>query len=72
VRAWTPPAPYVLAVELAARAEGEPGALDDLRFVLRILDARSAESALGFVTPYVPERYLPSDTRATLGALLAR
>lgn len=72
LRAWTPPAPYVLAVELAARAEGEPGALDDLRFVLRILDVRSAESALASVTPYVPERYLPSDTRATLGALLAR
>jgi hypothetical protein len=72
VRVSSPPAALALAAKLAARVEGDIQALDDLRFVLRILDLASAEGALAAAVPYIAERYLPADTRPTLEALLGR
>jgi len=72
LRAFAPPPGYALAMKLAARPEGDDGAADDLRFLLRTLNLGGTDAALAVVGHYMAERQLPADTRATLTGLLGR
>lgn len=62
---------YLLALKCAALRLGEEfHDLDDVRFLLRYLDLRSAEEALATVTRYVDARQLLPKTRLVLEELL--
>jgi hypothetical protein len=71
--AFVPRPEYVLALKVAALAlDAGPRALDDLRYVLRILNVSSAEAALEIAGRYFSERQLPGAARETLEGLLPR
>jgi len=71
--AFVPRPEYVLALQVAALGlDAGPRALDDLRYVLRILNVSSAEAALEVAGRYFSERQLPGAARETLEGLLPR
>jgi hypothetical protein len=62
---------YLLAMKCAAIRLGEEfHDLDDVRYLLRRLDIRSADAALAVVTRYFDEDQLPPKTRLILESLL--
>ncbi len=62
---------YLLAMKCAAMRLGEEfHDLDDVRFLLRILDVATAEEALDIVRLYVDERDVPAKTRFALEEIL--
>ena len=62
---------YLLAMKVAAMRLGEEfHDLDDVRFLLRMLDVKSAEAALEIVTRYFDADTLPVKTRLALEGLL--
>jgi hypothetical protein len=71
VAVFAPVPAYVLAVKCAALGleEGE-SALDDVRYVLRAMNIRSADEAMDTVQQYFVERQLPPGTRGTVEALV--
>jgi hypothetical protein len=63
---------YLLAMKCAAMRLGEEFRdLDDVRYLLRYLDIRSAEQALAVVTKYFDESQLLPKTRLALEGLLS-
>jgi hypothetical protein len=70
--AFAPPAEYVLAVKVAAlRVDADARALDDVRYLLRALNLRSAAAALDIVSRYFGPRQLAPNTEPLLRGLLA-
>jgi hypothetical protein len=64
---------YLLAMKCAALRLGEEfHDLDDVRYLLRHLDVRSAEDALAIVTRYFDEGQLLPKTRLVLESLFAK
>jgi hypothetical protein len=62
---------YLLAMKCAAmRLGAEFSDLDDVRFLLRLLDLQSADDAMVIVTRYYDESQLPAKTRLALEELL--
>lgn len=62
---------YLLAMKCAAmRLGAEFRDLDDVRFLLRLLDLRAAPDAMAVVTRYYDEDQLPDKTRLALEELL--
>lgn len=62
---------YLLAMKCAAmRLGAEFRDLDDVRFLLRLLDLRLAQDAMAVVTRYYDEDQLPAKTRLALEELL--
>lgn len=63
---------YLLAMKCAAMRLGEEFRdLDDVRFLLRVLDLSTVEEALAVVTRYFDADRLPAKTRLALEELLA-
>jgi hypothetical protein len=62
---------YLLAMKCAAmRLGAEFSDLDDVRFLLRLLDVRSAADAMQIVTRYYDDSQIPVKTRLALEELL--
>jgi hypothetical protein len=62
---------YLLAMKCAAmRLGAEFRDLEDVRFLLRLLDLRSARDAMAVVTRYFDDDQLPAKTRLALEGLL--
>ena len=62
---------YLLAMKCAAMRLGEEfHDIDDVRYLLRALDLKTVEEALGVVTRYFDEERLPAKTRLALEELL--
>ena len=71
LKAFTPPPEYALAIKVAAApAEPTPQDVEDLRFLLRLLNVTSVAAALSLVTRYFAERQLPPHARALLARLV--
>ena len=63
---------YLLALKcLAMRLGEEFHDLDDVRYLLRHLNVRSADEALDIVTRYFDEKHIPLKTRLALEELLS-
>jgi hypothetical protein len=64
---------YLLAMKCAAMRLGEEfHDVEDVRFLLRVLDLTTVEEALAVVTRYFDEERLPAKTRLALEELLGR
>lgn len=62
---------YLLAMKCAAMRLGEGFRdLEDVRYLLRFLNVRSADEALAIVTRYFDERQIPAKTRFALEEIL--
>lgn len=73
VRAFAPHPAYVLTLFLLGLTQDRtPRRLEDLRYVLRTLNADDPDDALALVARYLPTRHLPAEARSTLQDLLAR
>jgi hypothetical protein len=66
---------HVLAMKCAALSyesgDGVSTLVNDIRFLLRLLDVRSADEAIGLVTPFFTLRQLPADLPDLLARLIA-
>jgi len=72
LRVFAPRPDYLLAMRCAALPpEPTPRDRDDLRFLLRILDLRTAEEALEAVDVYFSPRQVPPVAEPLLRSLLA-
>jgi hypothetical protein len=73
LRVYVAPPPYLLAMKCAALRLGEEfHDLDDVRFLLRLLDITTVEEALAVVTRYFDEDQLQPKTRLALEELLGK
>jgi hypothetical protein len=64
---------YLLAMKcMAMRLGAESRDQDDVRFLLRLLDVRSFDEALGIITKYYPLEQIPQKTLYTLPELLPK
>lgn len=71
VRVFEPVPEYVLALKCAAMRLGAAfREIEDVRFLLRLMDVVSVDAVLATVTGYLEERHLPPDVRTRLDRLL--
>jgi hypothetical protein len=71
LRVYTARPAYLLAMKCAAmRLGGEFQDLDDIRFLLRLLDIRDVDTALTTIAAYLDVERLPPKTRLALEELL--
>jgi hypothetical protein len=64
---------YLLAMKcMAMRLGAESRDQDDVRFLLRLLDVRSFDEALGIITKYYPLEQIPQKTLDALPELLPK
>jgi len=69
--AFVPLAEYVLALKVGSlRPDGGARALDDVRYLLRVVNLTSVAAALEITSRYLSGRQLAPDTEATLRGLL--
>jgi hypothetical protein len=69
IQVFAPPVEYALAMKVASLPPDSPRAVDDIRFLLRLLNLGTAAAATDVISRYVAERHLPAHARDVLQRL---
>jgi len=68
---FAPPPEYALAMKVASLPSDSPRAVDDVRFLLRLLNLATPAAATEVISRYVSERHLPPHAPDILRQLLS-